>query len=152
LPLTVFIASDADPGALIEHLEIDKIDVKFVAGTSVADLATLAATDIILPSISSFSMLAIFLGRSNYLWHKDHLNENGGWYGIWSHEFDESDPLLTGPRESLVFDAATSRGWPFREGEDLDELFVSSAERSAHTRDWKSDLIYYGQVRSPSRP
>lgn len=149
LPLTIFVATDGDPYELVDQLEVEPSEVTFLDGTSVADMAVLAATDVILPSISSFSMLAIFLGDSHYLWHRDHLADNGGWAGIWSHEFSDEDSILT---EARTRDGGhmpdSTRGIPFRQGDALPGRFVTAVDHQAQLRDWRSDLIYYGQVRT----
>lgn len=148
MPLSVFVATDASPSELADQLEIEKASTTFLDGTSVADLAVLSACDVILPSISSFSMLAIFLGNSHYLWHRDHLADNGGWCGIWTHEFDSSDPIIVKAKAPSVLTSA--RGIPFASGDTLPESFIALAERNANLRDWRTDLIHYGQVRVES--
>ena len=62
------------------------VSVRVSSASVLGDLRRLTLSDIIVPSVSSYSMMAIFLSDTAYLWPLHHLNDTDGWLSIWGHE------------------------------------------------------------------
>jgi hypothetical protein len=118
-------------------------------GRVLDDLRSLASCDVIIPSVSSFSMLAIFLSDALYLWPREHLTETQGWLSIWGYD----DQVRRGPLAAhaasmaAAHDTTTTalpRGLPLAVGDapDLADWLLTAG--APHHR--CSDLIYYGVV------
>lgn len=54
--------------------------------TILEDLSIMAAADLLVCSVSTFSMLAAFLSDAPYLWYGPHLHEHGGYLSIWGYK------------------------------------------------------------------
>ncbi|CAB4530058.1 unannotated protein [freshwater metagenome] len=84
-------------------------------GRVLDDLRELAGCDWIIPSVSSFSMLAIYLSTARYVWPEVHLVEHGTFGSIWGYEAVVKD----GPVADAISEAhggvspAWFRGVPF---------------------------------------
>ncbi|MFF4687399.1 hypothetical protein [Streptomyces sp. NPDC001307] len=50
------------------------------------DLSIMATADLLICSVSTFSMLAAFLSDAPYLWYRPHLHEHGGFLSIWGYK------------------------------------------------------------------
>lgn len=100
-PAEVVLHTDGKPrdpdlrqfrGALADHR------VRLQCGGMLADLASLARSDVVVPSVSAFSTLALFLGDAPYVWPADHLNRHGRWASLWGHE----DAVAAGPTAAAI--------------------------------------------------
>lgn len=148
LPLEVLVATDSDPTAVVSALTIGAMKPLAIGTSSIADLAVLADADLIISSVSSFSLLASFLSESPYVWHRDQLGEAGGWLSIWGHESLSEGGGPT--RESI---AASAKGTvPIQRGlaQSTDPKWptplLDYLETRARFRLLHNDLIYYGVV------
>jgi hypothetical protein len=123
-------------------------DLRHLSGTSVQDLSVLASCDVIVPSISSYSMLAIFLSDALYVWPAQHLHDVGGWRDIWGHEPRQvSGPTarsrdIASSKELQVF-----RGIPRSGGEPWPDWFIDQIRIRAQLRRQEQDLTLYGVAR-----
>ncbi len=54
--------------------------------TEVSDLLLLAQADLCISSVSSYSLMAIFLSGNPYIWYEPQLVHANGGYSIWGHE------------------------------------------------------------------
>ena len=121
-------------------------EVRYERQSAWEDLHALVASDFIVPSISSFSMLAIFLSNARYVWPASHLNRVGPYGSIWHHE----------PRVSAMFTPAAIEWAQLRDDlsdyrsyacglEDLKRVseWAAGADSRAHY-DERGDLIMYG--------
>lgn len=149
----VFLATDTPATGLNDALTLDGQTPKSFATNSVGDLAILSNCDIIISSVSSFSMLAIFLSDAPYVWQKDQLGESDGWLSIWGHEPEAAGggPTLRAARSQSTPGIKVRRGVaqgskPVWAGELLRQL-----EYRARSRRWSDDLIYHGVTESKGR-
>lgn len=122
--------------------------VHHLHGTSVEDLSALASCDVIVPSISSFSLLSIFLSDALYVWPAQHLHDVDGWRDIWGHEPRQ----INGPTSRSRALAQSEqphifRGIPRSSGEFWPEWFIDQIKLRAHLRRQEQDLILYGVTR-----
>jgi len=148
VPVEVFLASDTESTPLAEALCIDGRYPKRIASTSVGDLAVLANCDIIISSVSSFSMLAIFLSNAPYVWHADNLCVDGGWASIWGYEphEDGGGPTLRATEIEVTSHSSVHRGIPQGAHPVWSEAVLRRLRDTAAARKLSSDLIYYGVV------
>ena len=76
--------------------------VALAGGSVLEDLAGLAACDWLVPAISSYSMLAVFLGESRYVWPHEHLFFDRGLGSVWANEPDvAAGPTATAQAAAL---------------------------------------------------
>lgn len=127
--------------------------VRMSRGRVLEDLRSLAACDVIVPSVSSFSMLAIFLSDALYVWPREQLVEQSGWLSIWGTD----ERVVGGPmaahraaHEARGDRNVSPRGMPLATNEAIDLtawLALRNVERAGgHPQE--SDLLYYGVVRA----
>ena len=149
-PVSVVVCGDESTSDVVETLRgvlPAACSVHEGSAAGVADLARLAWSDLVIPSVSSFSLTASFLGDGLYCWPLEHLHESGGWRSIWGFE-----PEQEGGPTSRAQDVAPTNGrgiaqsssphWP--------DWAIEYIVRRAQLRQRESDLIYYGVVRDPS--
>lgn len=120
-------------------------------GGPLDDLRTLAASEVVVPSVSSFSMLALFLSQSGYLWPAHHLNQFEGWLSIWGHEQGVRAGPIAETIQRLGSEPAAAvlpRGVPMGEGHQLDlREWLRSVRRGLPQSD-ETDLILHGVVKA----
>ncbi|WP_155853894.1 hypothetical protein [Arthrobacter sp. H5] len=143
-----YVTTDAPSQRLLDDLSTEEIIPKAAANDPLGDLAVLASCDLIISSISSFSLLAIFLGDGNYVWHRDQLGEQGGWLSIWGHENFEHGG---GSTKSAIKSRETNpmriqRGLAQGGTPRWTDHFIRALEEKAMLRARASDLIYYGVI------
>ncbi|WEO77985.1 hypothetical protein BJQ94_02790 [Cryobacterium sp. SO2] len=152
VPAQVYLATDAPSASLNDAFTIDGRRPLSIASDSVGDLAVLSSCDIVISSVSSFSMLAIFLSDAPYVWHREQLGERSGWLSIWGHEAEEMGGGKTATsvraqaedkqvRVRRGIAQGQSPVWPAEQ--------ISGLESRARSRRLSDDLIYYG-VSEPS--
>lgn len=122
------------------------------AQSPLADLVAMSRSDAIICSVSSFSMLAVFISDRPYIWYGPHLGKIDGWRGLWAFDTDQQ----TG-RTALNAQTAASplagdvelltRGVSSSGDGSLPNWFLPHLKAAAALRDSKHDLIHYGVVR-----
>jgi hypothetical protein len=150
LPIEVVLATDTPRESVLEAGTVDGRPPSMLGQNSVGDLAALSSCDLIVSSISSFSMLAIFLSDAPYVWYEPHLTSGGGWLSIWGGEDADRGGGATDSRarEAQAAQGHRPRGvamgydcvWPAH--------LIDYLETKARHRDRASDLIHYGVVPS----
>lgn len=70
-------------------------------GHDTADLLALASCDLIVCSVSAYSIMAAWLARKPYVWLRDQMHEHAGRFSIWGEEIHEGNWLQA---ESLSAD------------------------------------------------
>jgi len=147
----VFLTNDASARVTAMRDEYGALTTGRWRHTDISDLLIMAQADIVIPSISSFSNLAIFLNpQAHYFWPRDHLtgiDSDAGLYGIWGFEEGQRRPGSpsirmaghSGERETGRA-MAHGIGDPFP-APQADRLRDRLSARSRH-----SDLIYFGSL------
>lgn len=150
LPIKVFLATDTKPNETADALAVGDERPAIVGTSSISDLAILASCDILVASVSSFSMLAAFLSDAPYVWHKDQLGESGGWLSIWGHESNVEGGGHTrrSAEKSAESKISIYRGLAQSETPTWPSSLVAHLEYGAFLRAGHTDLIHYGVVPS----
>lgn len=120
-----------------------------VVRSSLGDLEFMAHADLLVCSISSFSLLAAFLSNSPYIWFGPHLGERSGWLSIWGHEDLQTDgPTQTNSQyfETEPWGRGFAIGWS---DENLPRELSSLLVTRYQLTDCRRDLLYYGVIRKP---
>lgn len=147
VPLRFIVVSDSPTKDLAS--DIVGHEVLYISGSPLDDLAVLATSDVLISSVSSFSMLAAFLNDAPYLWYRNQLTNVEGCLTVWGHEqAQQSDgsPTLSAVREPDEYQA--SRGIPYAIGDGLPEWLPERLKDTYAIRRLSRDLIYYGAVRA----
>jgi hypothetical protein len=136
----------ASPRPIIELEDLGGLaEISQLSGTSVEDLSVLASCDVIVPSISSFSVLAIFLSDALYVWPAQHLHDVGGWRDIWGHEPRQiSGPTARAREIAESKELNVFRGIPRSGGEPWPDWYIDQIRIRAHLRQQEQDLTLYG--------
>lgn len=113
------------------------------SGSATEDLAVLTQADLIVASVSSFSMLAAFLSDAPYLWYRPQLSRSQNGHTVWS---DETSLHFAAMRPRLSASPPLANGFPFSGGESVREV-TNLARGAAERRHPESNLIMYGEVR-----
>ena len=148
-PLQVYVAANLPGERLNDLLELPGCSITLLSGSATEDLAVLASCDFIIPSISSYSLLAIFLSDAFYCWPHEHLNDTGGWLSIWGHESSSGGPPTAGSIASHGLEAVSIvRGIPVRAHKPSWPRWLPDALAArALLRATSTDLCMYGVVR-----
>ena len=147
-PLQVYVASNLPSGRLEDLLDLPGCGVTLLSGSATEDLAVLASCDFIIPSISSYSLLAIFLSDAFYCWPQEHLNDTGGWLSIWGHESSSGGPATTESIASQMSeDVRVVRGIPVPATPSWPRWLPDALADRALVRATSTDLCMYGVVR-----
>jgi hypothetical protein len=119
------------------------------SNSDISDMLLMSQADLVIPSISSFSILALFLNsNSSYLWPKEHLSPVCGRVdrlGIWAQEEPQQSsgsPTIRLANEGSVSDKCVA----FSLGGALPQPFVEGIRAQVARRHRAGDLIYYGSV------
>jgi len=116
------------------------------SGTASEDLGVLSSADLVVCSISSFSLLGSFLGGNDYIWYSGHLSSVDGSAYIWPD------------RQSLVFSAMRNRDERFRLGAGgiqglpypgeraIHEDLLTRLRRNLSARHPESNILFYGTI------
>jgi len=142
----VLVASQGPILTLADHRGL--AEIRHLSGTSVEDLSVLASCDVIVPSISSFSLLAIFLSDALYVWPAKHLHDVDGWRDIWGHEPRQvCGPTAMSRRIADSKELRVFRGIPRSGSESWPDWFIDQIRIRAQFRRQEQDLTLYGVAR-----
>lgn len=117
--------------------------------TDVSDLVLLSAADLLVCSVSAFSLAAVWLSDAPYLWPRDQLHDEDGWLSIWGAEEGQKTGLTASNRLELsaAREPPIARGIPVGGDGFLSEPVTRALIGSRGPWDRRADLIYYGVVR-----
>lgn len=120
-----------------------------------SDLLALAASDLIVCSISSFSVWAAFLSDAPYLWYGPNLHRHPeGFLSIWGHEPGQqaADSPTQQALRACAAGAPGGRAWAV--GHDGQVPAGALAQLAERRRSAAADLVRYGVVpdRGEGRP
>lgn len=92
--LQFLLFSDGAPDQLKAFIdEFQPVTTFDLKNTVCSDVLGLAECDLIVCSVSSYSMLSAFLGRGPYLWFAPQLHRHeGDWLSLWGHEASQQEP------------------------------------------------------------
>ena len=119
-----------------------------------SDLLALAAGDLTVCSVSSYSMWAAFLSDAPYAWFEPNLQQIDGFYSIWGHEPTQQRadaPTRMAMQKGVGTTAgARPKGFPVgMDGRIPDALAALLCDRRA-ARLRATDLLHYGAIRMPT--
>jgi hypothetical protein len=142
------------PSAMLEPFasEFSAVTTSSQSNRDISDLLALSLADVLVCSISSYSMLAAFLSKGLYLWYEPQMSvDANGFCSLWGDQRDQqqpSSPTARNARLAARDSGGAPRGFPVNaEGEIPDTALtaVSALRRPAYL-----DLIHYG-VTLPAR-
>lgn len=150
--INLIVVSDAPSDELAPFgSEIDCCFTDDQANRDVSDLLSLSACDLVVCSISSYSLWAAFLSSGRYIWPQANLTTNGGLSSIWGHEAEQARPGSPTAEAVMLVQTQPPRGalgkgvpvdW---DGELPDALIGELVARSQMLRR-ETDLLRYGVV------
>ncbi|MFE4834880.1 hypothetical protein ACFRAU_09365 [Arthrobacter sp. NPDC056691] len=115
-------------------------------GTATEDLGVLASTDLLICSVSSFSLLAAFLGDSEYMWYADHLTVEDGSAFIWSDAHSVAFSKSRPRNDRYHLGIAGLRGLPFPGAREHRDDTLARLRSNLAARHAESNLIFYGAI------
>ncbi|MFA5240830.1 MAG: hypothetical protein WC392_00480 [Sulfuricella sp.] len=115
-----------------------------------SDLLAMANADLLVCSVSTFSLWGAFLSHAPYLWFAPQLQEEQGMLSLWGHEAAQRPPAGATAqfraRVAADSSACHPRGVPVsRQGEIPSDL-LSRLELGLNSRRTETDLALYGVV------
>ena len=122
-------------------------DVRLMNNGLLGDLRSLTQCDVLVPSVSSFSTLALFLSDASYVWPREQLVEQDGWLSIWGAEREvRLGPTAAAIRHLKRSDPALPRGVALAQGDTIDLAHWLEGRHSGAVSEPQSDLILFGAV------
>jgi hypothetical protein len=121
--------------------------------TVCSDLLAMASADLLVCSVSTFSLWGAFLSHAPYVWFAPQLQEEDGMLSLWGHEAAQRPP--TGATAQFRASVAAGgsaicpRGVPVSDQGELPADLLSRLEAGLNSRRAATDLAMYGVV--PSR-
>jgi hypothetical protein len=145
------VISDAKASDLIPYkARFDAITTDLQNHRDISDLLILASADVLICSISSYSLLAAFLSKGLYLWYEPQMTRvSPGFCSLWGHEDDQktaSSPTLQNLKRAMDDRGAIPRGLPVKANGRLSDSVLAAIV--AQRRPSFCDLIHYGSVPS----
>jgi hypothetical protein len=116
--------------------------------STLEDLSVMAAADLLVCSVSSFSMLAAFLSDAPYIWYRPQLSERVGFLSIWGHEPAQQTGPTASHTEAERQGAAElpARGVALASGDEVPRWLADYLTLRLALRRPSADLIHYGVV------
>ncbi len=141
------VCSDAPEEVLVDLAAVPQTRVLRGTGRSapLQELAVLASCDLLVCSVSSFSMLAAFLSDRPYLWYAPHLTRVDGCATIWGHEAAQQRAGSSTRQAVALRGDEPARGVPVPETGEV-PVDVLGLETPVGGWDRRRDLLYYGAV------
>lgn len=125
-----------------------------MADSDCSDLLALAAGDLAVCSVSSYSMWAAFLSDAPYLWFEPNLQHSDGFYSVWGHEITQQEntaPTRLAMQRCLnTTEAIRPRGCPVGMDGCIPQPLVEQLHIKLSAKQRAADLLYYGVCRRPS--
>ena len=118
---------------------LDPVDTRSPFPNEVSDLLALAGADLLVCSVSSYSIWAAALSDAAYLWFKPQLHPQAdGWWSIWGFEpkqqLSGSVTLEASRRRFAEPPSMASRAFAHAPGETLSPALLTALERRL---DWR---------------
>ncbi len=116
--------------------------------TILEDLSLMVAADLLVCSVSTFSMLAAFLSDAPYLWYRPHLHQQGDFLSIWGYQPEQqAGGTGTNARKEQRFGGTLpTRGAAIDIGGELPAWLVDFLTTRAALNRKSADLIHCGVV------
>lgn len=145
------VFSDGTPEQLAPLLELLKpVDTTSRLPADVSDLLAMSQADLLVCSVSSYSVWAAALSSAPYLWFSPQMYRHGdAGASIWGHE-DRQLQTNSPTMKALAARAAngdtrfTGRAYPVGIEEKLPTKLMDSLQRRAQEKRFYSDLVCYG--------
>lgn len=112
------------------------------------DLSLMASADLLVCSVSTFSMLAAFLSDAPYVWYRPHLYQQGDFLSIWGYRPEEQTGgtghhILT---EQQIGGSLPTRGVAVGVGDMLPSWLTDFLDTRASLNRRSADLVRCGVV------
>lgn len=149
LDITVF---GSEPPSTISA---SKLRVRHLSNTPLQDLALLSRADLLVASVSSFSLAAAFLSRRPYLWYEPQLTIRSNAYTLWGTEgrqLEHDSPTSKALLGLGGGNGAHPRGIPIAEDGQIPSWLASWISCSVGMRNSGHDLLYFGAAPIPNQP
>jgi hypothetical protein len=144
--------TDGDESALAEFIaEFQPVTTLRQSNADCSDLLAMTVADLLVCSVSSYSMWAAFLSSKPYLWFQPNLQEVDGFLSIWGHEPAQLPPDGLTARNVMELqqrrDGNPGRGVPVGVDGQLPELLIQRMKEAIALKSATTDLIRYGATR-----
>ena len=116
--------------------------------TDVSDLLALAMADLLVCSVSTFSLAAAWLSDAPYLWPSVQLHSEDGWLSIWGMEPAQPGglPPPTAGNGRIEGNRLRGAAFPVPPSGQIPEQVLRALASKDFVWDKRADLIYYGVV------
>lgn len=147
------IFSDGPPEQLRPLVDLLRpVETKCTAPSDVSDLLAMAQADLLICSVSSYSVWAAMLSTAPYVWFRPQLHvHDGDLLSIWGHE--KGQGVETSPtaqalesQKSLMPEQCRGRAFAMDMSDSLDAYLTVALHERLRSSRRGSDLIRYGVV------
>lgn len=143
--------TDGQPEALAPFIQRFNPVTGFHQRDSVcSDLLAMASADLLVCSVSSYSLWGAFLSRAPYVWFAPQLQEEQGTFSLWGHEAAQRPPAGATARfrASVIADrsACCPRGVPVSALGVISSALLSRLEHGLKEKHAATDLAMFGVV------
>jgi hypothetical protein len=116
------------------------------SGSATQDLGILASVDLVVCSVSSFSLLAAFIGDNEFLWYSNHLTVSADEAFIWPDDLSQRFASSRRRDKRFSLGVGGSRGTPFPSTESVFRDLVGRLNRNLSSRHSESNLLLFGTI------
>ncbi|WP_285245703.1 hypothetical protein [Pseudarthrobacter sp. fls2-241-R2A-127] len=143
-----FFVTEPDAIPLVSNL-ISRLGIRhstLSSGTASEDLGILSSADLVVCSISSFSLLASFLGGNDYIWYSGHLTALDGSAYIWPDRQSMVFSEMRNRDERFKLGAGGIQGMPYPGDRGIQEDLLARLRRNLSARHPESNMLFYGSI------
>ncbi len=148
------VVSDGTPAQLCPVLDnLDAITTADIPDSDCSDVLALANADMLVCSISSFSLTAAFLSKAPYLWFEPNLQRHdNNFYSIWGHEKSQlaegSGTFEALKKSALQNTMPKGRGTPIPIDGQVPSALLKTIVDARQMQCQHTDLLFYGVVKN----
>lgn len=151
------VFSDGTPAQLRSLVEaVEPVSTRVQCPCEVSDLLALASADLLLCSVSSYSVWAAALSRAPYVWFRHQLQvHDAAWLSVWGHEHAQQQAGAP-TRQAMMFEArmpgrpSAGRAVAVGMGQALPQALLDELEATRLRRRRSADLVRYGVLAAGS--
>ena len=145
--------TDGDESALAEFVaEFQPVTTLQQSNADCSDLLAMVAADLLVCSVSSYSMWAAFLSGKPYIWFQPNLQETDEFLSIWGHEQAQLPPHGLTARNVMKLqqlpDNNPGRGVAVDMDGRLPDFLIQQMRETVAFKSASTDLIRYGATRA----
>lgn len=144
--LRFLVFSDGSAEQLAPLLNQNGVEQAAGGRGALQDLAAMAACDLLVCSVSSYSLLAAFLSGRPYIWYEPQLSRGRLGLSLWGQDISQGPLSPTRRQEQTLVPGDIGRGIPVPENGRLPSWAIEGLIWEARLCRGERDLLFFGSL------